>query len=245
VDFTVVVPTLNLSTPSGEIDSVANRRYADLGAETWIDHFLLNGSTTRGDALSVHQRASILDIWIDSVGPDRVLACCWDREDIDQALMRRVTPMVVMSDLRDRDEALDFLADLPGGSTVYSHPAMFDGVSFDADIAEAAAKLGCLPSGGKLAKIRLSEISRIRQAAPAFRTWDGSSRHIADSIEAGADGVVATPLTASFPNCVGLKSIHEVQAIADPVQAALDDLPDRPARTRYLHAELRTALASC
>ncbi|MBF6209273.1 hypothetical protein IU483_35280 [Streptomyces gardneri] len=245
MDFTLVVPTLNLSTPSGEIDSVATRRYANLGAETWIDHFLLNGSTTRGDALSVDQRASVLDIWIDAVGPERVLACCWNREDINQALTRRVTPMVVMSDLQDRDEALGFLASLPGCSTVYSHPVMFDGVSFDADIAEAAAKLGCLPTGGKLAKIRLSEISQIRQAAPAFRTWDGSSRHIADSLEAGADGVVATPLTASFPNCVGSKTIHEVQAIADPVQATLDELPDRPARTRYLHAQLRTVVASC
>ncbi|MFC9898542.1 hypothetical protein ACFVMC_33030 [Nocardia sp. NPDC127579] len=239
---TLVVPTLIPTTRDGEPDWDATRRYALLAADTWIDRFLLNGSTARGDELAADKRAQVLDLWADIVGPKRLLACCWNPEDIVQAGGRQITPMVVLAGM-DHTQSLEFLASLPADATIYSHP-MFNSAGFGAELAHAAVEAGCLPAGGKLAKIRPQQIEEIHRVAPAFRTWDGSSRHIARSVEAGADGVVATPLTASLSSCVSPRSIEQVQSLVDPIQAHLDRLPDRPARTRYLLDLLDVELGS-
>jgi hypothetical protein len=102
--------------------------------------------------------------------------------------------MAVLRQL-DRPSALEFLRQLPEGATVYSHP-MFGGTTFDARLARDAQIAGALPAGGKLAKITTDQVSSIHSAAGnLFRLWDGSSRRIAASLDAGAAGIVATPLS--------------------------------------------------
>lgn len=120
---------------------------------------------------------------------------------------------------------------------------MFGGSVFDAELAAAAAasSAGTLPAGGKIAKITRPALADVHRAAgDEFRLWDGSSRGIQESIDAGAAGVVATPLCA-FTDRFPARQTSLIQAAVDPVQADLDALPDRTART----AELMRRAAVC
>ncbi|MGV9668376.1 hypothetical protein [Nocardia niigatensis] len=236
----VVVPALHLVRTDGALDLEATRRYAEIASTTWVDRFLINGSTTRADQLSLHQRTAVLDIWANAVGPERVLACAWDPADLATSLDRGITPMVVLRG-GTPDAVLQRLCSLPPHSTVYSHPGMF-GKSLTPDLLERAARNGCLPVGGKLAKITLEQIAEIHIAAPAFQLWDGSSRHIGESLAAGADGVVATPLAAMLASEFPSRDLKSVQTSANHVQAELDRLPGRPERRAYLLREVRKNL---
>ncbi|MEU1204032.1 hypothetical protein [Nocardia sp. NPDC005825] len=232
MQFDVVVPVLAFQSSDGRLDMTGTEQYAARAAASWVDHFIVSGSTARGDLLTPGERASLLDLWLNAVDPTRVLACCWDPTDIIAAVNRNVTPMVVLRTL-DPQKTLKLLAELPSGSTIYSHP-MFDATVFDAVLAGQARADGTLPAGGKLAKISLDNIRQIRSAAgDSFRLWDGSSRHIDASVSAGAAGIVATPLT-TFMDELPAKEPAAVQTIVDQVQARLDALPDRATRTAYL-----------
>jgi len=144
--------------------------------------------------------------------------------------------LVTIRSLPDRQAALKLLRGLPAGAYIYSHP-MFGGTVFDADLAAAAITNGILPAGGKLAKVTLDGLTRVHQATSgAFRAWDGSSRRIRESLAAGAAGIVATPLCA-FSDPLPVKDSGLLQAAIDPLQATLDALPDRPARTVLLLAQ--------
>jgi dihydrodipicolinate synthase/N-acetylneuraminate lyase len=236
--FDVVVPVLTLRTSAGGIDFAATRTYAQRAAASWVDYFIVSGSTTQGQMLTSAERADVLDLWLDTVQPGRLLACCWEDDDIGFAAARLVPPMITMRSLSGRQAALKLLRELPAGAYIYSHP-MFGGAVFDADLAAAAMTSGILPSGGKLAKVTLDGLTRVHQAtAGAFRAWDGSSRHISESLAAGAAGIVATPLCA-FSGPLPAKDSDLLQAAIDPLQAALDALPDRPARTVALLAQAR------
>lgn len=239
--FTIVVPTLNILDETGRIDMQATRRYAELARDTWVDRFLLNGSTTRGDLLSPASRAEIVDLWAEVVGPDRLLACAWAPADFEAAAQRHVTPMGVMHGIRTGAEALVFLRGLPHGATIYSHP-MF-GLPLTPELVSRATDVGCLPAGGKLAKVKVGEISEIHQLAPDFALWDGSVRHLRESLQAGAAGVVATPLAPLLVNGLPPKDVDKVQAAVSAVQSALDVLPDRPSRSAYLLGRTSQALA--
>jgi dihydrodipicolinate synthase/N-acetylneuraminate lyase len=233
--FDVVVPALALSDGNAAIDYEKTSRYAKRAAATWIDYFILSGSTTRGQDLTPSQRADILDLWLTVAEPRRLLACCWAPEDFDNAARRGIAPMATMRNLDSVNAALGFLRSLPSGAYIYSHP-MFGGSVFDAALAEAAKHEGILPAGGKLAKVKAPAITEIHAiTGDAFKLWDGSSRRIQTSLDAGAAGVVATPLCA-FDTILPAKEPALVQAIVDPVQEVLDALPDRPARTRELLA---------
>lgn len=235
----IVVPALTMPDSAGAIDHEATRQYAKRAAATWTDYFILSGSTTRGQDLAPGQRASVLDLWLDVTQPGRLLACCWEPADFDHAASRGITPMGVMRGLDGPTAALAFLRSLPRGAYIYSHP-MFGGSVFDAELA-AASSAGILPAGGKIAKITKPAIADLRRAAgDEYRLWDGSSRRIQESIDAGAAGVVATPLcafAADFP----ARQTSLIQAAVDPVQADLDALPDRTARI----AELMRRAAIC
>jgi dihydrodipicolinate synthase/N-acetylneuraminate lyase len=236
----IVVPALALPDSTRAIDHEATRQYAKRAAATWTDYFILSGSTTRGQDLTPSQRASVLDLWLDVTEAGRLLACCWEPADFDHAARRGITPVGVMRGLDGHTAALAFLRSLPRGAYIYSHP-MFGGSVFDAELAAAASSAGVLPAGGKIAKITKPAITDVHRAAgDEFRLWDGSSRRIQESIGAGAAGVVATPLcafTADFP----ARQTSLIQAAVDPVQANLDALPDRTART----AELMRRAAVC
>ena len=231
---TVIVPALTPGT-DGAIQTAAAHAYAQRAASTWIDAGLLSGSTTRGDLLTVAQRADLIDLWRQHVPADRLIACCWTTDDVTAAAERGVAPMIVLRDLADRQAALDFLASLPAGTYIYSHP-MYTPTVFDAELAAAACAEKVLPAGGKLAKVDLNEVTAIRAAAgPGFRLWDGRCRHIAASAEAGAAGVIVTPLS-HIPDPFPEPNLPDLQAAVDRYQAAIDAQPDRPHRTALLQA---------
>jgi hypothetical protein len=224
----VVVPALN---PLNQATLVPV--YAQRAAATWIDAFLLSGSTTRGDLLSTAQRASLIDQWLEYLPAHRLIACCWTDQDVQEAANRQVPAMVVMRDLRSRQAALALFASLPTSTYVYSHP-MYSPTVLDAALAEEAASAGVLPAGGKVAKIGLSDIATLRAATgPGFHLWDGSSRNIAARLQAGAEGVIATPL-CHLPTPFPPQDLPVLQASLDHVQAELDALTTRPDRTSLL-----------
>lgn len=228
-DLHVVVPALSLRTAEDGLHLDATRRYAERAVQTWIDTFMLSGSTTRGDLLTVAERAAILDLWLHLAHPSRLLASCWCPQDLEEAEHRGIRPIVVMRDLQNQDQALALLGGLPAGACVYSHP-MYTPTVLDADLAAAARHRGTLPAGAKIAKISVEQIAALREAAgPTFSLWDGSSRHIRTSIEAGASGVVATPMTV-LPTPFPTRSVEAIQATVDRIQAQLDRLPSRKER---------------
>jgi dihydrodipicolinate synthase/N-acetylneuraminate lyase len=231
----IVVPALTPSV-SGGVDNEALRPYAKRARDTWVDAFLLSGSTTRGDLLSVGEKARIIDSWLECLPADRLIACCWNEADLREARHRGVRAMAVLRQLTDESAALDFLGSLPIGAYIYSHP-MYTPTVFDARMATLASNLGVLPAGGKVAKINLRQIEEMRRAAGGeFVLLDGSSRHISESIRAGAAGVIATPL-CHLPKDFPVNSLPGLQAAIDKTQDALDALPDRAARTAFLMSE--------
>ncbi|MGC9667700.1 dihydrodipicolinate synthase family protein [Planosporangium sp. 12N6] len=239
----VVVPTLTPLTPDGRIDRAALPPYVQRAAATWVDAFLVSGSTTRGDLLTVAQRAEVLDIWLETIDPSRLIACCWHHDDLAVAARRGIAPMMVMRDLPDTAAALRLFADLPPGSYIYSHP-MYTPTVLDARLAATATAAGVLPAGGKIAKIGLDGITALRAVVgDTFQLWDGSSRRIAASVRAGATGVIATPLSP-IPTPFPPRELAAVQAAVDHVQAELDALPDRPHRTAMLQGRAFHATAA-
>uniref|UniRef100_UPI003F49929D hypothetical protein n=1 Tax=Nocardia sp. CA-095871 TaxID=3239971 RepID=UPI003F49929D len=233
---TIVVPTMHLIRQDGTLDLAATRRYAVAASGSWVDIFLLNGSTTSGDLLSPDERATVLDIWLEAVDTTRLLACSWSDMDYQAAAARHVTPMAAMT-ASDLTATQQLLQELPAGSTIYSHPALL-GYPFTPELAAWAKKAGHLPAGGKLAKVQPQEIHQIRSTAPEFALWDGSSRHIRRSVDAGAAGVVATPLSAVLAD-LPPRSLSRVQPSINTVQAALDQLPDRLAKRYWLLDQIK------
>ena len=143
--------------------------------------------------------------------------------------------MAVLRGHTAEESLLGALKKLPRGALVYSHP-MYSEVVLDSDACAAAVSHGVLPAGGKLAKISKADIRKIREiAGPDFELWDGSCRDIAGSVAAGANGVVATPLS-SLPSPFPDASLAVLQTELTAIQASLDALPDRVARSRFLAA---------
>jgi dihydrodipicolinate synthase/N-acetylneuraminate lyase len=235
VDGEVVVPALALRTVDGaRLDIEATARYAQRAAATWADAFILSGSTTHGDLLTVEERTDVLGLWLRFVRASRLVACCWCQDDVREATQRGITPMVVMHSLRTDEEALLLLAGLPPGAYVYSHPK-YESRVLDAALTAAARRQGVLPAGAKISKITTGDIAAIRRAAGTRWTlWDASSRHVAASLAAGASGVVASPLShcpIPFPD----RSLSVLQPAIDAVQTQMDELPTRDARSWFLH----------
>jgi dihydrodipicolinate synthase/N-acetylneuraminate lyase len=233
MSFDIIVPALSFRSDAGGLDVSATARYAERAAGTWINRFILSGSTTRGDLLSISERASILDLWLQVAPPSRLIACCWCESDFQEARDRGIQPMAIMKDLHTSADALRFLGELPAGALVYSHP-MYSQVILDPALAGAAQQTGQLPRGAKLAKISLDQVTQMRKAVgPDFLLWDGSARHVEASIAAGASGVIATPLSA-LPRPFPDHSLPEIQETVDRIQADLDQLPSRSSRTEFL-----------
>lgn len=231
----IVVPALTIRKPEGGLDKQGTGQYARRAASTWVDRFILSGTTARGYLMTEQERLCVVRVWLDHTDPARVLACCWSRADVDNAVEQGVTPIVVIPHLHNDDATLRFFAALPAGSFIYSHPGNSPTV-FDAQLCSKARSSDCLPVGAKLSKASRREIAAVRaQAGPFFILWDGSSQDIAESIAAGATGVVTTPLspfTQPFPP----RNLTQLQHALDEVQAHLDQLPSREARSDHLSA---------
>jgi dihydrodipicolinate synthase/N-acetylneuraminate lyase len=234
-DGQIVVPTLALRTSGGvTLDTKATARYARRAARTWTDAFILSGSTTRGDLLTLDERTELLDLWLCFAPLARLVACCWCEDDVHEATRRAITPMVVMRSPRDDEQALSLLATLPHGAYVYSHPK-YDSRVLDVGLIVAAREQGVLPAGAKLSKVTTADITAMRCAAgPRWTLWDASSRHIHASFAAGASGVVASPLS-HFPSPFPDRSVSALQPMIDAVQAQMDQRPNRVARSQLLH----------
>lgn len=231
----IVVPALTIRTFAGDLDKPGTARYAQRASSTWVDRFILSGTTARGYLMTEQDRSSTVRVWLDHVTPERVIACCWSRADVDNAAGHGVTPIVVIPHCHNDEAALSFFASLPPGSFVYSHPGNSPTV-FDAQLCSKARTSGCLPVGAKLSKASHGEIAAVRtQAGPSFILWDGSSRDISGSITAGATGVVATPLSP-FPEPFPPRALTDLQLAFDEIQADLDRLPSRDARSDHLSA---------
>lgn len=235
VDGQIVVPALALRSPdSGRLDREATARYAQRASRSWADAFILAGSTTRGDQLTVDERTELLEVWSGLVPAARLVACCWCQEDVHEASARAITPMIVMHSLRSDEQALSLLASAPRDAFVYSHPK-YGSTVLDARLTAAARQRGVLSSGAKLSRITAQDITAIRHAAGSRWTlWDASARHIDASLAAGASGVVATPLS-HFPTPFPSRSLATLQPVIDAMQQQLDRLPSRAARSRRLH----------
>ena len=114
MSFEVVIPSLAFRSAGNELDLGLTKAYAERAAGTWADRFILSGSTVLGDLLAPTERALILDVWSELLEHSRLVACCWCREDVEQAGQRKILPLVVMRDLRDQAQACSFFAGLPG-----------------------------------------------------------------------------------------------------------------------------------
>ena len=182
--WSVIVPVLHFFDARGGLDHARTRQYAEVATSTWIDRFLVSGSTAGGADLGTSDRAALLDLWAEAAGPDRLLACAWDGDDIAAARDRGILPMAVMTAGFVGPDPLQWLAHLPP-ATVYSHPV--HGPTWTPELAHAARAAGSLPVGGKVSKVSVSDVADLVSAAPEFRLWDGSARHIQESLTAGAD----------------------------------------------------------
>lgn len=133
----IVVPALTIRTPEGSVDKQGTAQYAKRAASTWVARFILSGTTARGYSMTERERLCVLRVWLDHAHPARVLSCCWSRTDVDNATAQRVTPIVAMPHLHDDDATLRFLASLPAGSFIYSHPGNSPTI-FDAQLCSKA-----------------------------------------------------------------------------------------------------------
>ena len=240
MSFEVVIPALAFRSAENELDLGLTRAYAERAAGTWADRFILSGSTVLGDLLAPTERALILDVWSEVLERSRLVACCWCREDIEQAGQRKILPLVVMRDLRDQAQACSFFAGLPEGAFVYSNPK-FTPTALDPALAVAAEQRRLLPAGAKISKLAVGDIGRIRSSiGNGFTLWDGSSRHIEASLAAGASGVVATPLSV-LPEPFPRRSVEELQATVHRLYAEVDGAVSREDRMDLLTSLFRHA----
>lgn len=228
----LVIPALHFPDHSGGPDLRALDRYIQRAQATWVDRFLLCGSVARGDELTSADRMAVLDAWLARVPASQLVQCCWDADELADCDARGVLGILVV---RAADPAtwIDTLALLRGHHYAYSHPR-FAPRPFDAEIARHAVDAQIAPAGVKLSKVRLGELTHVRGVLRSdVVVWHGSSRHIRDSLAAGATGVVAQPL-ATMPVPFPARTVEAVQAAADAIQQRLDALPSTTQRRALL-----------
>ena len=239
----IMVPPLTLWNSDGQIDCGATAAYAQRAAESWIDLFMLSGSIGEGKTSLSKARRRTLEVWLDHVPTGRLLSCVWSPEDYDYLRDLGVRPVVVLQDLEDVDALQKLLADIPTGSFIYSHPD-YSSITLTPSIAKQAALAGTLPAGAKISKISLEDIREIRIALgnDHFSLFDGRSRHIESSIQAGATGVVVVPLCL-IPNDLPDRSeLAKLQAMIDKIQASVDAETGISAQAKMLTQILRASL---
>ncbi len=231
----LVLPALTFRTPSGAIDRPATADYARRAASTWAHRIILSGTTTGGHQASEADRAAIVELWAETIGTDRLTACCWTAADITNATATGVVPMVVLRDLANDHDALNLFAGLPRPSYLFSHPD-FSPTTLTPQLASAAQTTGILPAAAKVSKVPPDRIAALRTATgPYFTLWDGTARHIAESLTAGADGIVTAPLS-HLPDPFPTQDVTELQTAIDTAQHHLDTHHGRDARIAALLA---------
>jgi len=219
----LVIPALHFPDHNGAPDLRVLRRYVRRAQATWVDRFLLCGSVAGGDELTTADRMAVLDTWRTHMPSGRLVQCCWTVDELADCDARGVLGILVVR-AAHLTAWIETLTLLRGHHYAYSHPR-FAPRPFDAEIARHALQAHVAPTGVKLSKVRLQELTDIRQVlGPDAVLWHGSGRHIRDSLNAGATGVVSQPL-ATMPNPFPGRAAEAVQAAADTIQQRLDALP--------------------
>lgn len=237
----IMVPALTLTNANGTVDAGATRAYAEMAHGAWYHRFILSGSIGLGFQLTTSQREQTLETWLDCVPPARLMACAWNDDDIRIAERVGVTPMAVLQGFTSDEAALDWLQALPHGAFVYSHPA-YTGVTFDAVLTRAGGSLVQL-GGAKVSKVGLHDIGRMRRVlGEKFELYDGRSRHILKSIEAGATGVVVVPLNTLPSGVPPREDITRLQGWIDKAQESVDLESTVSKQAAHLVAVLQTNL---
>jgi dihydrodipicolinate synthase/N-acetylneuraminate lyase len=236
----ITVPVLTLRDAHGRIAPTANAEYAARAARTWLDHFMVNGTIGGGETSTPDERRTLLEIWAQHLPASRLLACCWTPEDLAHAADVGITPIAVLQNHPDDAALLSFLATLPPGAWVYSHPK-YSPVTFTHAVATHARREGCLPAGGKICKVSLDDVTQLRQATgKRFGLYDGRCRHLARSVQAGATGIIAVPLSPLPVDLPERDDIDGVQDVINRVQAIIDTLPRLRDRNDMLTERLRS-----
>lgn len=212
----VILPALTLRTADGQLDTARQTAYTARARSTWADHIILNGSATGGRDDRQQLRDDVLDLWI-AAGLDhrRILACCWTPSDITAAQARQLRPLIVV-----QDDPHTVLATAPAGAYLYSNPRF--GPTLEPHHLVDTHHL----AGAKLSHATPADVTALRRAAgPDAALWDGTARHLADSLTAGATGVDVTAF-AALPDIALTRpaSLAALQQWADQQYARLDPL---------------------
>ncbi len=236
-----MIPALTLRRTDGSLDLDLTERYAERASCTPARCFLISGTTGCGEQSRPGERAQLLSIWRRMVAVERLVACCWQEEDIQAAMKLSIQPMVVIRNQASIRQLLNTLAAIPRESLVYSHPR-YSSITFDVPAAAAARETGVLPCGAKVSKISVDTVTSLRSiTGDAFELWHGSSRNVSLSLKQGASGVVSTALS-SLPDELEESNLSNFQGIIDRNQSILDDFRHHNERVDFLAASARRAL---
>jgi dihydrodipicolinate synthase/N-acetylneuraminate lyase len=237
----IAIPALTFRSAGGSVDLASTVRYAEHAAGMPTRYFLVSGTTGRGRQATVRERAQILEAWCGVTGPDRLLAACWQPEDLRATEELGILPVLVIQDCRNTGAVLDLLRAGPDGCWVYSHPR-YSPVTFTPDVAFASREAGLLPGGAKVSKVTLQDLLKLRSITGSdFALWHGSSRDITGSLMHGATGVVSAPLSSlpplpSLPAGQHDQYADEAQCVVDQIQRILDSLNDSTGQIDFLLA---------
>lgn len=223
----IVVPAPTFREPGHALDRETTVRYAGyLGSVPWTKHILVNGPMGHGEVSTPSERALVLDMWLECVPSERLIAACWDPADVRAAQARRVRPLVMLS--ADTDVQLaQQLHEAPVNAWVYANPR-YSRVLLSGELATASRVAGV-----KLSKVSTEDLATMRAACPDATIVHGSSRNIAASLDAGADLVTAAPLAATPATSLDL-DLSVIQRHVDTIQASLDKQDGHDARVRWV-----------
>ncbi|GII26519.1 dihydrodipicolinate synthase family protein [Planosporangium mesophilum] len=234
----VMVPVLTLRNADGSVDHGACGAYAERAGGTWLDLFLVSGTIGGGETSTTEERRRVLEVWTERVSPERLLACVWTPDDLMHAAECGVRPIVVLRSHADATALGTFLAQLPAGAFVYSHPK-YSPATFTPTVAAVARQAGVLPAGGKICKVSLDDVAQLRAATgEPFQLYDGRCRHVARSVAAGATGVVAVPLCTLPADLPDRDDAVPLQRTIDRTQSLIDARPGLQERVEMLTAQL-------
>jgi dihydrodipicolinate synthase/N-acetylneuraminate lyase len=238
----VMVPVLTLRQADGSLDLDLTHRYAQRAKLTLARCFLISGTVGRGEQSSPNERSQLLSIWLQVVGTERLVSCCWQPGDIQVAINHGIQPMIVIRDQGNLQQLLATLSTIPRESLVYSHPR-YSSTTFDISAAAAARRAGVLPRGAKVSKVSVDTVASLRSVTGvAFDLWHGSSRNVAMSLGHGASGVVSAPLS-TLPAELGVFDLLNLQKVIDRNQRLLDAFSRRKDALEFLASSMSRTLS--
>lgn len=192
----IVAAALTFFADSGELDLPTNEAYAHELARCGAAVLLL-GTAGEGATLTDSERLQLVRIHADSrplnltvVLPPSSAPRVVGAASAAAGLMHSPWPTNDVADL------VGFHRATGGSWMLYSHPAQ-TALPLTCDLAERLVHLKARPAGAKVSKETPGGIGKLRRiVGPDFLLWDGTDRHIADSVTAGADAAVSQTVGA-------------------------------------------------